>query len=196
LESYKKKLAYVLSNLTPLGETAKGILLELAEFYSYKKKEFILRAGDPSKKLFFICKGSVSIYYLYGDGKKYTKNLLFENDFPAATSSFLQKRPSNLTIEALEDCIMLGWDFAKLKELTHQHDEIKDMYVSYLERSWVVEKELREISFVTESAEKRYDDLLGMQPGIENRIAQHHIASYLGITPIQLSRIRSRRRNR
>ncbi len=143
-----------------------------------------------SKNIYFICKGAVSIYYLYGEGKKYNKNLLFENDFPAAASSYLQNIPSNLTIETLEDSILICWNYDKLKQLMSKYEDLKDAYIAYLERSWIVEKEKRELSFATESADKRYLDLLKKYPNIEERIPLHHIASHLGITPTQLSRIR------
>ncbi|MFK8036907.1 MAG: Crp/Fnr family transcriptional regulator, partial [Crocinitomicaceae bacterium] len=90
----------------------------------------------------------------------------------------------------LEDCILVKMNFKSYKRLIDENEDLKNFYISYIEQSWIIEKELKEISLVLENATERYLKFLNIYPDIEKRVAQHHIASHLGITPTQLSRIR------
>lgn len=65
-----------------------------------------------------------------------------------------------------------------------------DIYIAYLEKNWVIEKERIEVALILEDGTQRYLSYLDKYPNIEKRVAQHHIAAHLGITPTQLSRIR------
>ncbi|CEN48933.1 Cyclic nucleotide-binding protein (fragment) [Capnocytophaga canimorsus] len=76
------------------------------------------------------------------------------------------------------------------KRLISQNEEIKNFYIAYLEKNWVIDKEQREIAIVMQDAIFRYKNLLEKYPNIDRRVPLKHIASHLGITPTQLSRIR------
>ena len=80
----------------------------------------------------------------------------------------------------------------KYKELIEKYSEFKTFYINYLEKNWVIIKERNEISLIIDDATTRYENFIKNNPNIENRIAQHHIANHLGITPTQLSRIRKK----
>jgi ribosome-interacting GTPase 1 len=98
--------------------------------------------------------------------------------------------PSNFTIKALEDCILININYKKYITLINENDDLKNFYIAHLEKNWIIEKEQREIAFVMENATERYVKLLEKNPDIADRIPLLHIASHLGITPTQLSRIR------
>ena len=83
-------------------------------------------------------------------------------------------------------------DFEKYKELIEKYNEFKTFYINYLEKNWVIIKEKNEISLILDDATTRYENFIKNNPNIENRIAKHHIANHLGITPTQLSRIRKK----
>jgi CRP-like cAMP-binding protein len=157
-----------------------------------KKGEILLDNYSKAKYIYFICKGILRTYYLGENGEIYTKNLFSENYFSASKVSLLTKEDSYLNIEALEDSLLIFIDFEKYKELIEKYSEFKTFYINYLEKNWVIIKERNEISLIIDDATTRYENFIKNNPNIENRIAQHHIANHLGITPTQLSRIRKK----
>lgn len=157
-----------------------------------KKGEILLDNYSKAKYIYFICKGILRTYYLGANGEIYTKNLFSENYFSASKVSLLTKEDSYLNIEALEDCTLIFIDFEKYKELIDKYNEFKTFYINYLEKNWVIIKEKNEISLILDDATIRYENFIKNNPNIENRIAKHHIANHLGITPTQLSRIRKK----
>jgi hypothetical protein len=84
---------------------------------------------------------------------------------------------------------LLSIDFSEFKKPTEQYRDIASFYIHYMERYWIIEKEPIEISFRYESARKRYNNFLDTYPSLVRRLKKHQIASYLGITPTQLSRL-------
>lgn len=157
-----------------------------------KKAEILLDNYSKAKYIYFICKGILRTYYLSENGEIYTKNLFSENYFSASKVSLITKEDSYLNIEALEDSTLIFIDFEKYKELIDKYNEFKTFYINYLEKNWVIVKEKNEISLILDDATTRYENFIKNNPNIENRIAQHHIANHLGITPTQLSRIRKK----
>lgn len=157
-----------------------------------KKGEILLDNYSKAKYIYFICKGILRTYYLGENSEIYTKNLFSENYFSASKVSLLTKEDSYLNIEALEDCTLIFIDFEKYKELIEKYNEFKTFYINYLEKNWVIIKEKNEISLILDDATIRYENFIKNNPNIENRIAKHHIANHLGITPTQLSRIRKK----
>lgn len=157
-----------------------------------KKAEILLDNYSKAKYIYFICKGILRTYYLGENAEIYTKNLFSENYFSASKVSLITKEDSYLNIEALEDCTLIYIDFEKYKELIDKYNEFKTFYINYLEKNWVIVKEKNEISLILDDATTRYENFIKNNPNIENRIAQHHIANHLGITPTQLSRIRKK----
>ena len=114
-----------------------------------------------------------------------------ENSFATSLASVLQKAESYLNFQALTDCKMLVADFYDIEALYDKHRCVESLIRIVLQNDWVIKKEQRELRLVLNSAEERYHYFQKEYPGLENRIPQYHIASHLGITPIQLSRIRA-----
>jgi CRP-like cAMP-binding protein len=167
------------------------LLIEaITEFQVVKKGSILLRNGEVAKELYFICKGILRAYITDKEGNIYNKNIFTEGSFAGSKASSLQQTPSDFSIEALEDAVLIRIDYQKYRELIFRQDDLKNFYIAYLEKNWVIEKEKREISLVMENATERYLQLLSKHPDISNRIPLLHIASHLGITPTQLSRIR------
>nr|WP_294923299.1 Crp/Fnr family transcriptional regulator [uncultured Flavobacterium sp.] len=186
LEALKSKF----ESYAPISQTSWELIQSIVKFQSVKKGELLLRNGEIAKEIYFICKGALRAFITDATGNTYNKNIFLEGDFAGSKASLLQQTPSNFEIEALEDSILININYKKYKELIFQKDDLKNFYISYLEKHWVIEKERREISIVMENATERYLQLLARYPDISERIALHHIASHLGITPTQLSRIR------
>lgn len=136
----------------------------------------------------FLLSGIFRGFYLDKDGNDITHHFIFENH--SYGSDFLTtEKPQICSYEALEDCIVLPVNIKEIKRIIHTNNKLLWLYVNMLEEA-MKQKIVREMSFVTQTATERYLDLLKLYPEIEQRVSQIHIASYLGITPVSLSRIR------
>lgn len=151
---------------------------------------------SKAKYIYFICKGILRTYYLNEEGQIYTKNIFSENYFSASKVSLLTKEDSYLNIDVLEDSTLIYIDFIQYKEFIRTKVEFKNFYISYLEKNWVIVKEKNEISLVLDDATTRYLNFIQNNPNIQKRIPLHHIANHLGISPTQLSRIRTSLKNK
>jgi len=107
----------------------------------------------------------------------------------ASLSAMLAKKPSEFYIAAIEDTTVLEYDFFEFKKLFANFPDLALFYIAYNDLHWIIEKEPLEITLRIETSAKRYDDFLKKHPSLVKRLKKHHIASYLGITPTQLSRV-------
>jgi signal-transduction protein with cAMP-binding, CBS, and nucleotidyltransferase domain len=189
-DKYLQDLKLKFNSYAPISEKSWKQIENIIEFQFLKKGETLLQNGEIAKSLHFIAKGILRTFIADDYGNFYNKNLFFEGSFAGSKVSLLQESPSNFSIEALEDCILININYKKYTVLINENDDLKNFYISYLEKNWIIEKEQREISLVMENADQRYLNLLEKHPDILNRIPLVHIAGHLGITPTQLSRIR------
>ncbi len=189
-EKYLIRLKEAIDNYYPISEKSWLSLQNISNFQTVKKGDFLLRSGKIAKSMHFLCQGILRASFGDDLGNVYTKNIFLEGDFPASKVSLLQNTPSSFSIEALETSIVLSINFKKYKTLIEEYVDLKNFYISYIEQNWIIKKEKREVSLVMENATDRYLELIHRHPNLEERVAQHYIASHLGITPTQLSRIR------
>lgn len=155
------------------------------------KGEYILRDGVVPKDIAFIKKGLVSYDYVNDKGDKVIKKFFPEHSLVSSTSAMLKAEPGIFAIQALEDCEILSYSFEKFRALTETHNDIAAFYIKYLERKWVIEKEFGEITLKSYTGKQRYLEFEKEHASLLGRLKLHHIASYLAITPTQLSRIRA-----
>jgi CRP-like cAMP-binding protein len=161
-----------------------------------RKKEHFLRQDEHCKYLGFITRGYVRLYYLVDAGGagggvvEVTKDFNFEQQFCGSYASFSLQQPSRFNIVAMEpvSLYLLGRD--SLYRLMDKHPAIQKLVRLQMERMFIY-KELRETSFLLDSPEQRYRQLLAHMPGILQRVPLKYIASYLGMSPETLSRIRA-----
>ena len=169
----------------------------LAAFFPWscdKGAHFAL-VGEKSNRLGFVCRGIIRAYHSSPEGNEYTKTIFEEGVFVAPLAALTTGGPSPISLQALEPTELLVADYARIEELYTEHHALAEMARRVIQMEWV-KKEIREIRMVTLSAEERYDIFLEEHKGLESRIPWYHIASYLGITPVALSRIRARKRDR
>ena len=186
LTTFKEKIL----SYYPVSAEAFQLLKNIVSFHHLEKGAILLNIGQVSRHLHFVCKGAVIAYITGRDGNTYNKNIFLERQFAGSTVSALLRTPSEFTLQAIEDTTLIRMDYSEYKALIYRHDELKNFYIAYLEKNWIIDKERREISLVMENASTRYQQLLAEYPNIEKRIPLQHIASHLGVTPTQLSRIR------
>jgi CRP-like cAMP-binding protein len=174
-----------------ISDESKSALEHLLRKRTFKKNEFFIKDGQVPKTVAFVVEGLFSQYFTADNGDVIIKRFFPENYFVGSVSAMLTKTPSNFAIKALEPSTVLEYDFWAFKKLAEKYNDIAAFYIKYLELHWVVEKEPQEISLKYDSAGSRYAQFLKQFPNLESRLKQHEIASYLGVTPTQLSRIRS-----
>ena len=169
-------------------ESAKefGDLLELKKF---KKNDKIASLDEVPTQFFILKSGVVRSYVVDDKGKEFTRSLYIPIRAVGAFSALILGKSSNIIYDCLTDCELFVGDFNKFKEIASRNIEFANLYNTVLERIFIrMEKRILELS--TLDAKQRYLKLKKHIPEIENLIPQYYIASYLNITPVQLSRIR------
>ncbi|RZJ56142.1 MAG: Crp/Fnr family transcriptional regulator [Flavobacterium sp.] len=189
-DKYLQDLKLKFDSYSPISNESWKLIEDITEFQLVKKGEILLRNGEIAKNMHFIAKGILRTFITDEQGNFYNKNLFLENSFAGSKVSLMLETPSNFTIEALEDCVLINMNYKKYIDLVYENSDLKNFYIAYLEQNWIIEKEKREVALVMQNATERYLNLLEKHPDIANRIPLLHIASHLGITPTQLSRIR------
>ncbi len=155
----------------------------------YRKGETFVSLGETPNRVGFVLEGLFAQEYVAESGDATIKYFFPEGRFAASVGAMLAGTASKFSIGALEDTKVISYGFSEFKQLTEQCEDIARFYIRYMERHWILEKEPLEISFRHDRAAQRYRDFLKTYPGLAARLKKHHIASYLGITPTQFSRL-------
>ena len=149
--------------------------------------------GKICNEVGFILNGSFRFYFVK-DGIEISNYFCFQNEFISSYRSFLKREPGIVNIDAMEDSLVICFSHESLQQLL-----LDDRIVLKMERFGRAIAEYliccyedRVVSFVTQTPEARYRLLLENGDGLLQRIPQHYLANYLGITPVSLSRIRKR----
>lgn len=161
---------------------------------SFSAGDMLHRAGEVADRIYFINAGMVRLYYATPDGKEHNKSFAREHQFVGALQSTDAPLPSRFDIQALEPCQVVSMALAGLSRLYQESLPWANLGRLYMEQL-AVRKTRREAAFLLDSAEQRYRDFLQEQPELMERLPLYHIASYLGITDVALSRIRRRVEN-
>jgi len=164
-------------------------LLSIGQVKSLKANEYYIRAGEVPTKFAFVFSGLFRYVYINDKGNEFTKGLIMESDFISSYSAMSSQLPSHFFIEAMEDAEILNIPYPKWMELYKSDVFWIEFLLRSIEKGFS-KKEKRERDLLLLNAETRYLDFLKEFPDIEKRISQTIIASYLGITPESLSRIR------
>jgi CRP-like cAMP-binding protein len=170
-----------------------------AEYTSYFRclkvpaKTILLEEGEISKKLFIIEKGCLRVWF-NNNGKDLTTQFFFENQSVASIESFIKKLPSPVFIETIEPSV-LWWihksDVDIILEEIKEIPELRDQLINRLfQRTFDYIHHF--VSFIKDSPAQRYLNLTEENPQIIQRVPQHYIASYLGVSTVHLSRIKSK----
>lgn len=153
-----------------------------------KKKEFFCRSGDDFRYFAIVLKGLFRLYYLGSDGKEYIKNFRSEWEVIGPYAEILQNVKVRTYIEAVEDSTILVFPYDEFTKLYRANPHWMELG-NYVNEVNYIEKEEKEFNFLQLSATERYLKFQNAFSHIANRIPQYFVASYLGITPVALSRI-------
>ncbi len=171
----------------------KPVLEKYGEFLrriSVPAKTLLLREGEKSRRLYFVEEGCLRLWFS-NKGEDLTVQFFFEGERVASAESFFYNRPSFFNIETIEPSVLY---YISKKHFEMIWDREPDMAKGLLQvfiHRFMYYAQLH-LSFVKNTPTERYLELLETQPRIVQRVPQHYIASYLGITPVSLSRIRNR----
>lgn len=152
------------------------------------KGDILVHQGAVQNEIYFVTSGLLRSYYIDMNGNDVTRFFSKEGSLLCYERLFDHK-PSNRSVEALEECVVMVIQCNNFKTLIEDHLYCMKAYTRLLERK-LEYKIQRESSFLLKSATERYVDFKRMYPTLEKRIHQAYIASYIGITPVSLSRIR------
>lgn len=165
-------------------------ILEYFEIRSIKKKTNLVLAGKTAMELYYIQQGCLRLFY-NKDREDISAYFFTENMFAGAYDSFITRKPSRHSIETIEDCQIFVISYAKFQKLFIDHPMMNAIMRKILEERFVALHELF-TSQILDSPEERYIKLQTNNPDLLNRIPQHQIATFIGVTPVSLSRIRNR----
>ncbi|MGK0308661.1 MAG: CRP-like cAMP-binding protein [Urechidicola sp.] len=189
-EKHFNQFRSYLNSYSPITEDSFSKLVTLISFRTVEKGEYLLQVNQRARNMYFVCEGVLTSLFLTNDGGTHIKNFFVEGNLAGSTVSMMLFSPSDFAIQSLESGLIMEFDYKKYRELLFEQEDLKHFYIALLEKNWVIENEKRQIAFATQSATERYLIFLEKYPFLDQRIPQLHIASYLGITPTQLSRIR------
>ncbi len=173
-----------------LKNTGWGRLHHLSKRLELPKKTILLSEGEISKKLYFIEKGCIRMFFT-SNGKDISFQFFMEGQFVSSIESFRANEPSLFAIECLEPSIVHSISKDDFNRTLHEHPEVRNQMEEIIFQRLLFYQKLF-LSRIKDNPEKRYLDLLENNPDMLLRIPQHYIASFLGITPVSLSRIRNR----
>jgi CRP-like cAMP-binding protein len=179
---------YLLSKIK-LSNTEVELIKSLCTIKRLRKRQYLLQEGDVWRFHAFVCSGFVRTYSVDAKGQEHIMNFSPESYWTGDRESLLTERPSNYNIDAIEDAEILLIKKGDFETLCLQIPTLNDLVNKILEKSFLVSQD-RIHSNISLSAEDKYQNFIRKFPSIANRVPQHMIASYLGISPETLSRIR------
>lgn len=184
-----KQIRQVMKQMINVSEDELNDFLNNAVIKTFKRQEILSRPNVVPNEIFFINKGLIRVLVTDNEGTEHTIHFALENQFIADYSNFIQGQPSIYSLQTLEETEVvilprtaIEWGYKNLTDgqkmgrliaeyyFIYQDDRIKNLYVR--------------------TPKQRYDSITDVFPNIHNRVPQHMIASYLGITPIHLSRLK------
>lgn len=156
-------------------------------------KTTLLAEGEIAKTMFYIEKGCLRTW-VNSDGKDITTQFFFEGDSVSSFDSFRTNTPSLYSLESIEPCVLQTMPLKYLMKIVQEQPDLKKEFEEQLVIRLFQIQQLF-YSFLKNNPQQRYEELLMKYPQIVQRVPQHYIASYLGVTPVSLSRIRNRRKS-
>ncbi len=174
-----------------LSAVTRRRLEQLARTRLLSEGEALFDVGDEVTVSALVERGVMREVYVDANGEERTRGFSFEGDFAGAWSDVLANRPSRTRVEALTEVKVRLYSVKALRELEAAEPELQRALRRVAEQLYV-RKSDREFELLTMDAAERYAALLKAAPDIEERVQLRHIASYVGITPVHLSRLRRR----
>ncbi|MBN1597012.1 MAG: Crp/Fnr family transcriptional regulator [Bacteroidales bacterium] len=165
-------------------------VMQFIERVNYKKNEFITGIGE-TEKYYYLTEEGIIRFWTIRNGKEVTLDFVFPTEFAGSYESLVLQEPSKINLQALTPVSLMRIAKAKFEEITSQSLILMNIKAAVLEK-FLIHKFQREFQLLCDSPEERYIGLTRKYPELLNLIPLKYIASYLGVTPETVSRIRSR----
>lgn len=185
-------LAQFAAALSPMSTASLRHFVSLFHRDHLARGAAFVQVGEISTKVAFLCRGTLRAFFVTEAGDEYTKDFFVPCSFVASPISLFSTVPSGIEIRAAQDSELLVADYTEIERLYDHSPDASRFGRKVLERAYV-EREQKEYELAVFDATVRYRLFLDRFPGLGRHISQAHVASYLGITPTHLSRIRGRR---
>jgi len=163
--------------------------LEAMREHRFEREALLVSAGQASARIFFLADGLVRLFYTTPEGKERNKAFFGRLDTTGAVSAAMTGQPAPFSIEALEPVVALSIEYADMLQQVQTDPAINALYIRLLASAFI-RNEQREAVLLTLNAEERYRWLAENEPHLLDRVPQFHIASYIGVDPVSLSRIK------
>jgi hypothetical protein len=187
-----EQIRQVIKQMISISEEELNDFLNPTITKTFKRQEIVSRPNTIPNEVFFINKGLIRVIVTGNDGAEHSIHFALENQFIADYSCFIQKQPSLYTLQTVEETevvvlprFAIEWGYTNLKEGQKMGRLIAESYFIY--------QDDRIKNQYDRTPKQRYKTITDIFPNIHNRVPQHMIASYLGITPVHLSRLKKER---
>lgn len=168
------------------------ILVLMGNVFTYgelKKDDYFVEAGEIAKEVAFLETGIVRAFYTDRQGKEYNQHFFVTPAIIGSYASLISKQETRIPQQALTDCIIWRASFEQIEKLSENNYEIERLRRMIAEHFFLFQ-EKKEVEMALLDASERYLIFQQEFPNVERQVSQYHIASYLGITPTQLSRVK------
>ncbi len=189
-QAFKEELVNCMSNLTIFSDKEIDAIIELVSVKTFKKGTLLLHEGDMASDCYYNFQGCVRQFYLK-DGEEKTTFFYTEEDSISSTLSHTTKAPSKYYLECIEDTTLAVMSYERELELYKQFPRFESICRAEVEKRLGMFQEMFATYMIT-TPEERYLNLLESRPDLINRVPQYQLASFIGVKPESLSRIRKR----
>ncbi|MEM7368677.1 MAG: Crp/Fnr family transcriptional regulator [Bacteroidota bacterium] len=181
----------IVDQFVPFSKKEKQIVQEYMLVRDVPKQQVLVDLGDIAREVYFINRGCLRFYYITEDGKEITGFIFQEGMFAGSHESFFSQIPSVQVVECLEASELIVFSYDGLHQLFEEVPKMNVLMRKLLSQRMAYAQKVV-ASLIMLKPEERYSSMLDLHPELVNRIPQQVLATYLGITPVSLSRIRKR----
>lgn len=186
----QQKLAEYIQRFCKLTENEVAIFIGAFKEEKIKKRQFIVQPNFTAQYRHFIIQGAFRAYVVGDGGRDHTISFAIEEWWITDYNSYIYQQPATMFVVALEDSVILRIEFEKEQELKKANHKFETIFRIMAERGLAFQQR-RVVANLTLSAEERYDNFMGRYAKVAQRLPQYALASYLGMTPEFLSKIRN-----
>jgi CRP-like cAMP-binding protein len=186
----KDEFRAFISNFPFLNPDETEIIVENTILREFKKGTMLLNQGDVSKECYAVVRGCVRKFYIK-EGLEKTTAFFTEGESVNSFSSYTNQVPSRHFLECSEDCLLTVGNQSLVDQMCERIPRLAEFIKNQVEKDAGALQD-KMAFFMTSTPEERFSDLMENNPSLMNRVPQHQIASYIGVTPESLSRIKKR----